>query len=397
MALTDVAPTICATAGVDLPGPEGRVHTDLLPPDAAAPTATAPTVDQGRPLRALHPDPPARSHRQGPSVLDATLDLGVETARRVDSLEQRLAEQQHALAVAQERLHVTTADLDAATAQLHATTAGLDAALNRLEDLKRQQDIWATTAWLAHEPVVEGPLISVITPTHRRPEKLRRAIDSVLAQRYGRWELVIVDDGDDAGKGVVAAVGDERIVYQQIPHSGACAARNVALELARGSLITYLDDDNALDPGWLHAVAWAFENHPDDDVLYGARIFDDEQRTHGFDAGGFPWVQLVPFDRAALEQNNMADMGVIAHRRGIPGARFDEDLWECGDWDFFLAITEDRDPLMLPVVAFYYRTDGTDRLTGRFVHHADLVREKWARRRAGRGERGVSSEPASSS
>ena len=238
--------------------------------------------------------------------------------------------------------------------------------------------------WLEQEPVEVGPLVSVITPTHRRPEKLRRAIGSVLAQRYPRWELVVVDDGDDAGKAIVADLDDARVVYQQIPHGGACAARNAALELARGEIVTYLDDDNTLDPGWLHAVVWAFENHPDDDVLYGARLFDDEERTHGRGEGGLPWVQLEPFDRLELERHNMADMGVIAHRAGLPGARFDEAFWECGDWDFFLSITEDRDPLMLPAIALRYRTDGQDRLSGRFAHHADLVRAKWARRRAER-------------
>lgn len=70
---------------------------------------------------------------------------------------------------------------------------------------------------------------------------------------------------------------------------------------------------------------------------------------------------------------------MIAHRAGIPGAHFDEAFWECGDWDFFLSITQDQEPLMLPVVAFYYRTDSHDRLTGRFTHHTGLVRQKWAR------------------
>lgn len=73
---------------------------------------------------------------------------------------------------------------------------------------------------------------------------------------------------------------------------------------------------------------------------------------------------------------------MIAHRAGLPAARFDESLWECGDWDFLLALTEDCVPLELPAIAVYYRTDGQDRLTG--AHHGDAqrVREKWARRRA---------------
>jgi predicted AlkP superfamily phosphohydrolase/phosphomutase len=398
MALVDVAPTLCAAVGVDLPGTEGVVHLDLLPPGASTARPTDTPRTGSKPLRALGREPLTRPHRDAPSVLDSTLDLGVETARRVAELERRVAEQQHAVQVERARLEgaaaqleATTAQLDATTAQLDATTAQLGAATARLgaaearvDALERERAIRATTLWLAQEPVVDGPLVSIVTPTHRRPEKLRRAIESVLAQRYPRWELVVIDDGDDSAKGVVAEAGDERIVYHQVRHGGASAARNVALDIASGSIITYLDDDNTLDPVWLHAVTWAFGLHPEHDVLYGARVFDDEERTYGRGSGGFPWMQFEPYDRDHLEQHNMADMGVIAHRAGIPGARFDEELWECGDWDFFLSITEDRDPLMLPVVAFYYRTDGTDRLTGRFEHHADIVRQKWAARRTER-------------
>jgi hypothetical protein len=365
MSLVDVAPTLCATVGVELPGTEGRVHTDLLPSVGPGAVPTARRGSTARPkLRAMGVArrPPRLLPR--PAAVDDVLDLSVETARRVAELDRRLAEQQHLLDHERGRA-------DALAAQLAAA--------------QRQASVWATMRWLDQEPVAVGPLVSVITPTRRRPEKLDRAIESVLAQRYPRWELVVVDDGDDAGKAVVAALDDERIVYHQIPHGGACAARNAALELARGELVTYLDDDNTLDPGWLHAVVWAFEHHPQEQVLYGARVFDDEERAHQRGEGGPPWVQLEPFDRLGLEQHNMADMGVIAHRAGLPGARFDESFWECGDWDFFLSITEDRDPLMLPAIALYYRTDGQDRLTGRFAHHADLVREKWARRRAERG------------
>lgn len=362
MSLVDIAPTICATLGVELPGAEGQARTDLVPAGDRAPRRP---VRPTRPLRALGPDRPHPRPRRRQDVLPgaAAFDLGVDSLRAVADLERRLAELHHTVAVEQARGHALE---------------------TRLGHLERAGQVWQTMLWLDQEPVVPRDLVTVITPTHRRPDKLRRAIDSVLAQRYPHWELVVVDDGDDAGKSVVAEVGDDRIVYRQIPHGGTCAARNVALDVARGSIVTYLDDDNTLHPGWLHAAVWGFHHHPEHDVLYGARVFDDEDRSHARGEGGFPWLQLEPFDRVGLEQHNMADMGVIAHRAGIAGARFDEAFWECGDWDFFLSITQDQDPLMLPVVAFFYRTDGEDRATGRFVHHADLVREKWARRRAER-------------
>ena len=51
--------------------------------------------------------------------------------------------------------------------------------------------------WLAREPVSDDVLISVITPTHARPERLAEAIRSVVAQRHRRWEMVVVDDGSN--------------------------------------------------------------------------------------------------------------------------------------------------------------------------------------------------------
>ena len=192
--------------------------------------------------------------------------------------------------------------------------------------------------------------------------------------------MVIVDDGSNTAADVVAEFDDPRLRLIEAEHGGACRARNIALDHAKGDVIAYLDDDNLLDSSWLHAVAWAFRNHPDESVLYGARLLD-VPRGHGDAHDTMPWVQFIPFDRGALEQDNIADMGVLAHRADVD-ARFDESLVECGDWDFFLSLTEHVRPLELPTIAFYYRTHLTERLTGMQPDDASVVREKWRRHRA---------------
>jgi predicted AlkP superfamily phosphohydrolase/phosphomutase len=263
--------------------------------------------------------------------------------------------------------------------RLAARDREIDELRRRVEVAERERLIDTTMSWIAQEPVDDEVLITVITPTHARPERLAEAIRSVVAQRHRSWEMVVVDDGSETAAPVVAEIGDPRVRLVEVDHGGVCRARNIALDHARGDIITYLDDDNLLDPSWLHAVAWAFGNRVDASVLYGARVIDDFSRVHGNNAGGWPWVQFNRFDRAALEQDNFADMGVIAHRRGVD-ARFDEALIECGDWDFFLSLTEHEDPIELPSVAFYYRTDGTDRLTGLQPSDADVVRRRWQHR-----------------
>ncbi len=325
--LDDVAPTLAAALGVELPGEHGRVYWDLV--GAAGVT----------------------------SVRDAAVRETAEVERgRVEAAERDAAE-------LRQRLEVTEHD----TAELR----------QRLEATERDGLIATTMAWLAQQPVLDDVAVSVVTPTHKRPEPLREAIGSVMAQCHQTWEMLVVDDGSNTAADVVAEFDDPRLRLIEVEHGGVCRARNVALDHAKGDVIVYLDDDNLLDPSWLHAVAWAFRNNPDTSVLYGARVLD-VPRGHGDARDSLPWVQFNPFDRAALEQDNFADMGVIAHRSDVD-ARFDESLIECGDWDFFLSLTEHVRPLELPSVAFYYRTHLTDRLTGMQPNDASVVRDKWRR------------------
>jgi glycosyltransferase involved in cell wall biosynthesis len=95
---------------------------------------------------------------------------------------------------------------------------------------------------------VGAPLVSVVMPTYRRPESLRRAIASVLAQTYPHLELLVVGDACPCMEEIVGAVDDPRLRYWNLArHHGDAGAspRNYALAaMARGTLIAYLDDDN---------------------------------------------------------------------------------------------------------------------------------------------------------
>jgi glycosyltransferase involved in cell wall biosynthesis len=232
-----------------------------------------------------------------------------------------------------------------------------------LDDLKHRAAIEAVTRWIRQATLAETPLISVITPTKDRPLHLERAIRSVAAQRYENWELVVVDDGDtEDSRPVIESVGDPRIVWSRNPGHGESAARNHALALAGGDLIAYLDDDNMMDRDWLYAVAWAFEQRSDIDVLYGAHVVDDYRRFKGQESGGLPWIFFAPWSRELLRKVNIADQSAIAHRAGLTAARYDDTLEAATDWDLMLRLTADKDPLALPAIACYYTTDAPDRI-----------------------------------
>jgi glycosyltransferase involved in cell wall biosynthesis len=154
----------------------------------------------------------------------------------------------------------------------------------RLESFVRSQlDVsWTddVSADSADPPVSVGatsqpaPAISVILTTHNRCAILGRAIDSVLSQTHADFELLIVDDGSTDGTDeVVSGYTDPRIVYlPQTDHVGASGARNVGARQARGSIVCFLDSDDAYRPNKLEFVAAYFAANPDRDVLIDSYV-----------------------------------------------------------------------------------------------------------------------------
>jgi hypothetical protein len=282
----------------------------------------------------------------------------VRRALGVEARERELATLREELA----RANAETARLEAeargraeATGEWRAEVAG------RLATLELRASIAPAMASIARATLAAEPLVSVVTPTLGREAVLARAIDSVLAQTYSNWELVLV--ADDEGRAAAERVDDPRIRTTAHRGPGVCAARNTALEVASGDLIAYLDDDNVMDPGWLRTVVWAFETRPDADVIYGAYVIDDVERLNSALGGGLPGLVLNRFDREGLLTGNPADVSAIAHRAGLPEARFDESLVQAGDWELLARLVADKDPFVVPAIACYYGTDADGRLS----------------------------------
>jgi glycosyltransferase involved in cell wall biosynthesis len=121
-----------------------------------------------------------------------------------------------------------------------------------------------------------APLVSVVVPFLNVAPYLGEAIESVRAQTYERWELLLCDDGATDGASEIAAhyaaLDPARI--RHLRHEGgatlgASAARNLGLRHARGSLIALLDGDDVWRPEKLAEQVAILGEHPEADAVYG--------------------------------------------------------------------------------------------------------------------------------
>jgi len=246
--------------------------------------------------------------------------------------------------------------------------------------------VWAVMRWIEQATLERTPLVSVILPTHNRSALLRRAIESVCGQVYTNWEIVLVDDGSVDDTPIVVQqlqqkLGENRLQAFRISPSGVSAARNYALGQARGEFITYLDDDNIMHSLWLKSVVWSFSQRPEVDVIYGGMISEDMRHINSRGGSHFPSYFLCPFDRQHLVESNLADMGQIAHRRGLPEAHFDESLRTMVDWDLLLRLASEKPPLVIPTIACFYFTRAEDRLSANPPRLSDVARIREKARR----------------
>jgi glycosyltransferase involved in cell wall biosynthesis len=99
------------------------------------------------------------------------------------------------------------------------------------------------------------PLISVIVPLYNKISTIRRAIDSILNQSVGDFEIIVVDDGStDGGQEIVKSTADTRIRLIRQANAGPGAARNRGIENAKSELIAFLDADDEWKPDFLKTI-----------------------------------------------------------------------------------------------------------------------------------------------
>ncbi len=123
-------------------------------------------------------------------------------------------------------------------------------------------------------------IITVIIPTFRRPQLLKKAIESVLAQTYSHFLLCIYDNAskDETGQ-IVAQYRDERIHYHVHPENvGMNNNYNYALERVETPFFVFLSDDDLFMPTFLEEAIKGFEQYPNAGVFVGGMIYMDHKK-----------------------------------------------------------------------------------------------------------------------
>lgn len=125
------------------------------------------------------------------------------------------------------------------------------------------------------------PRISAIICTHNRDNYLGAAIDSLLAQDFGEYEIIVVDN---ASTDTTRAVAESRLPHPRLQYVyeaklGLSTARNTGAQVAQGEILAYLDDDAEASPGWLTAIAAIYDQDPQVAIAGGrvTLIWPDER------------------------------------------------------------------------------------------------------------------------
>ncbi|MCC6764889.1 MAG: glycosyltransferase [Deltaproteobacteria bacterium] len=239
------------------------------------------------------------------------------------------------------------------------------------------------------------PTVSVIVPTHDRPDMLRTALRSILAQTYRDFEIVVVNDcGIDVQHVIEGLDHQGRVSYvRHAVNRGLAAARNSGLGVARGRFVAYLDDDDVFYPEHLATLVPLLEQRPEhlfySDALRLVQVRDET--GYRIVARDRPYSN--DFDRARLLVSNQFPVLCAMHARSSWEAvgGFDESLTSHEDWDFWLRLSA-RFPFqhVASITAdFTHRRDGSSMTSGMrpdFLRTAELIYDRTAADAAGRAD-----------
>lgn len=204
---------------------------------------------------------------------------------------------------------------------------------------------------------MRDPLVTVVIPVYNHEAYVLETLDSVFAQTFRDFEVVVVNDGspDRTGELLRPLAEAGRIRYIEQRNQGPAVARNRGISEARGEFVAILDDDDLWPPDRL---SWQFETlsqHSEAVVVYGQVEFVLDGKSLGLHPMG-PAPCGDVFD-AFLGNGWIQSPGqALIRRRALERiGGFDAGIWGTDDWDLWLRLSQQGEFCYCPRVSLRYR------------------------------------------
>jgi glycosyltransferase involved in cell wall biosynthesis len=193
------------------------------------------------------------------------------------------------------------------------------------------------------DDMVDGVLVSIITPTYNRAHLLAAAVESVLSQTHRNWELIVIDDGStDGTTAYLNGLQDGRIKIIETSHCALPSKlRNLGIAAAVGQYVAFLDSDDVWDPTKLAEQLAVLAQTPGARWSYThVRWVDESGRGRPLPSGrnwkrceGWIFEQLVTLKAWVATPSVMVERDLLLESRG-----FDETLRFSEDYDLWLRL-----------------------------------------------------------
>jgi glycosyltransferase involved in cell wall biosynthesis len=196
----------------------------------------------------------------------------------------------------------------------------------------------------AHDPTV-----TIVIPAYNSAHYISQTLDSVLAQTFTDYEVILVNDGSD-DRDELEQILDSHplpVIYLSQENKGVSAARNAAIKIARGKYYAQLDADDQWTPDYLKVQLAILAQNPEVALVYpNATIIGDSSEV------GLELMKLTPSEgevnfESLVRQECVVMTCVTARMSAIRDAgMFDEELRSCEDFDLWLRVVKNVGPII---------------------------------------------------
>ena len=218
------------------------------------------------------------------------------------------------------------------------------------------------------------PLVSVVMAAKNYARFLPVAVESVLAQTFADWELLVIDDGstDATPAAVRPFLADARVRYFRADRLGQPRAKNLGIGLARGEFVAFLDADDAWEPTKLDKQLAVFRDNPDVGVVFCKRSLMDEKGKliHTKPQAAPPRGRVLP---AMFVQNFVCFSSAVVRRAVFAHVgRFDPQGDLAIDFDLWLRVASHHGFDFVDEELVQYRT-GHGNLSKKLLDRVDTA------------------------